>query len=50
MTESVNEDLSAGDFFKPKHLENGLDPVEKLMLALRIIININTCEFLILPP
>lgn len=50
MTESVNEDLSAGDFFKPKHLENGLDPVEKLMLALRLIININTCEFLILPP
>lgn len=50
MTESINEDLSAGDFFKPKNLENGLDPVEKLMLALKIIIKINDCEFLILSP
>lgn len=50
MTESINEDLSAGDFFNPKHLENGLDPVEKLMLALKIIIKINDCEFLILSP
>lgn len=45
MPESINEDLSAGDFFKPKHLGNGLDPVEKLMLALKIIIRITVVNF-----
>lgn len=47
MNESINEDLSAGDIFTPKHLENGLDHMEKLMLALKIIIKVNGCEFLL---
>ena len=45
MTESINEDLSTGDFFNPKHRGNGLDPAEKLMLALKIIIRITVVNF-----
>lgn len=46
MSKSVNEDLSAGDFFfKSMHLENGLDHVEKLMVALKIIILTNGKQF-----
>lgn len=33
--------MSGGDFFKPKYLEYGLNHVEKLVLALKIIIKIN---------
>lgn len=38
--QSVNEDLSAGDFFKSMHHANGLDHAEKLMLAVKIIVKI----------